>query len=640
MYKNGLGNLDLSQLGFKFDDAYATPNQYGAQPAVAEAVAAPSPSPYIERSSSRAALNIAQYQQKPATPVYQQQAYENTTYALPPKAEAAKMYAPPKPVFHQPPPSPVVLTQQQVPTPQPAPIAAPTPQPRVHDTTYATTAPAPAPTYFSNPALFPNPNDMTLRKLGQNEKIFHGTPTNGGSYIFRAALVTSQIDLYKNMNILREGIDQWKLAHPLLRARVLPRGPDKIFTYATEEKVRSFENVKFLVYRSNAPTVCDEVWKLVVEKETTQGMDGENGLLWRLTFLQLRNKSTGEFQYAIIIAFDHSIMDGRSSYASLLELMSIIEGLYTKTFNRRNKQNEIKEILPPKEELFAARQKPFGLQNQLSFIKAPTFIDLQNSIATTYIRPKQLGQEEEQRGMVYHYDGRQYAPLSALIQVSKLNNSKFRTLTVSKADMSKLLAKCKENGVKMTSCLNIINSLAIRMIYEKFDQFTLPNTNIQYVINVSLRESPEYQSYASYGNYDSIGCYIGLALSSLKENLSIKNPNWMSDFWKLCKVDNDDFHHRLERGDFIHFGNSNLGVMQSSITDQKLIKIRKAFATGKYSRDNFLCWYSNLISTVDGELCWTVSYNTYFIRQELIDALVENVAKIVWQLAQVRVGTN
>ena len=438
--QQGANFLDLSQLGFKLDGAYS--NQYpGAEKQ-------PATRPNIAAQRAVAAPSPATYQ--PYARSYSTHDANNNQYTLPPKLEAGKVYEQAGNVYEAPdkyyePPSPVI---QPVPVPQhaspvPAPVQVPQQPQRFQDTAYATTAPVAA-----YPPLFPGHSDPTLRKLGQNEKIFHGTPTNGGSYIFRAALVTSQIDLYKNINVVREAIDQWKLLHPLLRARVLPRGPDKFFTFATDEKIRSLENVKFLVYRSNAPTVCDEVWKFVVEKETTQGMDGENGLLWRLTFLQLRNKSTGEFQYAIIIAFDHSIMDGRSSFGSLLELMSIIEGVYTKTYARRTRHTEIKEILPPKEELFAARHKFPGLNNQLSFIKAPSFIDMQNAINTTYIRPKSLGTEEEQRGMIYHYDGRQYAPLSALIQVSKLNNSKFRTLTIAKADMGKLLAKCKENNVK------------------------------------------------------------------------------------------------------------------------------------------------------------------------------------------------
>lgn len=649
---NNTNSLDLSALGFKLDQAYSNQYGQGAKPAAAAPVqrsnsrqnanydyqnVAPKPT-YQQYKAPTPAPVIAQtptYRQAPASPLYRQQTtplYRATTPVY--KAPTPVYQAAPSPVYQS--PKPVAAQQvQQIPQ-----------QPRFDR--------------YDNSAMeqgFSHSADPFIRKLGQNEKIFHGTPTNGGSYIFRAAIVSSEIDLYRNLNIVKEAIDQWKLAHPLLRARVIPRGPDKFFAFADEEKIRSFENVKFLHYKSNSATTCDEVWKMIVEKETTQGMDGENGLLWRLTFFQLRNKSTGEFQYAIIIAFDHSIMDGRCSYGSLLELMSIIEGLYTKNFTRLNRSTEVKEILPPKEELFASRHKTPGLNNQLRFIKAPAFVDLNNSIATTYIKAKNLSAEEETRGMVYHHDGRQYAPVSALIQVSKLNNSKFRTLTISKPDMGKLLAKCRENGCKMTSCLNLVNALAIRMIHEKLENFAQQNIPIQYVINVSLREMPEYKSYIEYGTYDKIGCYIGLALSSFEDTLSIKNPGWAADFWNAAKEESADFHKRLERGDFIHpvtlppkrkehdeffyhFGNSNLGVMENSITEKKLIKIRKAFATGKYSRDNFLCWYSNLISTVDGEMCWTISYNTYFIKQELIDMLIENCAKILWQLAQVRIGTN
>ena len=165
---------------------------------------------------------------------------------------------------------------------------------------------------FTNQSLthFPMTNQMVaapvidnssasiIRKLGQNEKIFHGSMNNNASYIFRAAIVTSEIDLYKHMHVLHEAIEQWKMAHPLLRSRVLTRLPnqypnmnsqrvEKYFALATDQKLNSMDNVKFLYYNSHSPSTCDDIWKLLVEKETTQPMDGENGLLWRLTFFQV-----------------------------------------------------------------------------------------------------------------------------------------------------------------------------------------------------------------------------------------------------------------------------------------------------------------------------------------------------------------
>lgn len=146
-----------------------------------------------------------------------------------------------------------------------------------------------------------NSSASIIRKLGQNEKIFHGSMNNNASYIFRAAIVTSEIDLYKHMHVLHEAIEQWKMAHPLLRSRVLTRLPnqypnmnsqrvEKYFALATDQKLNSMDNVKFLYYNSHSPSTCDDIWKLLVEKETTQPMDGENGLLWRLTFFQVSFK--------------------------------------------------------------------------------------------------------------------------------------------------------------------------------------------------------------------------------------------------------------------------------------------------------------------------------------------------------------
>ena len=119
---------------------------------------------------------------------------------------------------------------------------------------------------------------------------------------------------------------------------------------------------------------------------------------------------------------------------------------------------------------------------------------------------------------------------------------------------------------------------------------------------------------------------------------------------KLIKVrESKDFHERLQQGEFIHsinlpakkkepneffyhFGNSNLGALQSSLNDRRMIKIRQAFATGRYSRENFLCWFSNLLATVDSQLCWTISFNTCFIKQEIVNSIIDNLTKVIKEL--------
>lgn len=134
---------------------------------------------------------------------------------------------------------------------------------------------------------------VVLRKLGQNEKIFHGQSDFARSYIYRAFIFTSEINLFQNIDLVYKAIDEWKRLHPLLRVRVVNRvNPETnlkegYFAYATDEKQKSHENIKFLYYKSNSSKTCEDIWKLLVERETTLPIDGENGLLWRLSFLEV-----------------------------------------------------------------------------------------------------------------------------------------------------------------------------------------------------------------------------------------------------------------------------------------------------------------------------------------------------------------
>lgn len=400
-----------------------------------------------------------------------------------------------------------------------------------------------------------------LRKLGQNERIFHGPNDKSRSYIFRTVIITSEIDLYNNIDLVYDSIEQWKSIHPLLRCRVttLPDmfnesanlTKEKYFSYATNAKLKSMDNVEFLYYNSNCSTKqCEDIWKLLVERETSLSLDGENGLLWRLTFFQIKNVSKTEgFSYAVILTFDHSIMDGRSSYTSLLQLFSIIEDLYTNSF-KKQKENS---LLPCKEDIYKDRLSDHSKAQTTEYLKAPDFLDIENAHKSSYVRLKYLTPDEEAYGMIYTFDNKPFLSIKSLIEMSKGNNSKFRTLIVHKAELTKLLKKCKENGVKLTTFLNMSIILALRMIYERFESeyFLQSEPVINYTTNISLREFPEYKNYSSDKN-GSIGCYIGLSLNRFEESFRYNSPNWVNDFWTKAHRESEVFHEKLDKGEFIH----------------------------------------------------------------------------------------
>jgi hypothetical protein len=67
--------------------------------------------------------------------------------------------------------------------------------------------------------------------------------------------------------------------------------------------------------------------------------------------------------------------------------------------------------------------------------------------------------------MVYNHDGTPFISVKRLNEISKMANSKFRTLIIDQEDMKKILKKCKENGTKVTSFLNMVMVLSLKLIY-------------------------------------------------------------------------------------------------------------------------------------------------------------------------------
>ena len=160
-------------------------------------------------------------------------------------------------------------------------------------------------------------------------------------------------------------------------------------------------------------------------------------------------------------------MDGRSSYNALLNLMTLIEKMYT--FEEVLSVRPTKtEILPSKEDVYKDRPK-MVLDQYLNnvFLKAPEFIDHRNAYKSAYIRLKYLKKEAEETDVIYHHNNQPYKRLKDLVNLSQNLNSKFRTLVISPEDLAKLLEKCKTNSTKLTSVLNMVMILALQLLYRK-----------------------------------------------------------------------------------------------------------------------------------------------------------------------------
>ncbi len=164
---------------------------------------------------------------------------------------------------------------------------------------------------------------------------------------------------------------------------------------------------------------------------------------------------------------------------------------------------------------------------------------------------------------------------------------------------------------------------------------------------MSLRETDEFNALASQKD-QVLGCYVGLYFNSFKGDFTLNNNIWQSELWHNAKNESQQFHKRLNSGQFVapiilvtprkkdeffyHFANSNIGVVKSSLTESKMIIVKQSFTTARYSKENNFCWLTNLLATINDQLCWTISFNSFYIKQEFITAFIGNLSKIIREL--------
>ncbi len=173
------------------------------------------------------------------------------------------------------------------------------------------------------------------------------------------------------------------------------------------------------------------------------------------------------------------------------------------------------------------------------------------------------------------------------------------------------------------------------------------NSKINFTVNVSLRDTEEFNALTPLKD-EVLGCYVGLYFNSFKGNYTLNDNIWQKELWENAKDESEKFHKRLKSGQFVapiilvaprkkdeffyHFANSNIGNVRSSLTENKLIVVKQSFTTARYSKENNFCWFTNLIATINDQLCWTISFNSFYVKQEFITVFIGNLSKIIKEL--------
>ena len=183
--------------------------------------------------------------------------------------------------------------------------------------------------------------------------------------------------------------------------------------------------------------------------------------------------------------------------------------------------------------------------------------------------------------------------------------------------------------------------LAWRMVYKQLmlNESDYKSQQINYTTIVNLRP------YLKESDHNSLVWLCNSLYSSYHKEIDFEADDfWSNQFWEMARNESDAFHSRIKLGEQyrlheslapidtgecrIHFGLSNL-VVPSQVTEHlKMFKLNQVYTLSSYRaswKNDF--GYHNIVS-IGESLCWVMSYNSYFLRNETADLFIKSVMSI------------
>jgi len=241
-------------------------------------------------------------------------------------------------------------------------------------------------------------------------------------------------------------------------------------------------------------------------------------------------------------------------------------------------------------------------------------------------------------------DQSEYLSLEKLLEISSKSATKFHCTKFTGDKFKKFLTKSKQLNAKITGVFNTMFIIAWQMVYKKFN---IKPDQINYTTIVNLRP------YLTNTDPTSLVWLCNSLYSSFNKEINCDNEEgkfWSNEFWSIAKQESESFHARIKQGEQyrlheslapmdanecrIHFGLSNL-VVPSQITDRlRMFQLNEVYTLSSYRSE----WtndlgYNNIISIGDS-LCWVISYNSYFVKNETIKLFLDSVMFIYEKLCE------
>lgn len=478
-----------------------------------------------------------------------------------------------------------------------------------------------------------------LRKLEWREKMFVDFKLD----VVSAYLIKSKIDLNAHWTTFQLAVLEWQRRDEFLRCRVHHVENDYYFVLAPQDKLDSSvrDNVKYLKLQLKNKKSESQVWQSLVEFELCSSISFLEDLLWRLTVVELEPdiSNTSLNNYILTLTMHHSISEGRGNMRSVLELLEVFESIY---LNKSIDRNCVRHIPRSFQLLHKEKFKKdeFLFQN-LSDHKMNAFLG-------SIIKEKE--QEEIKQSLefdpddsIYDREGQLVMSVGQLVEKISSNPSRLRIWTLENSRYDKLVARCKKNGVKMTACLNLIISMSLKFMLEKLttDHQSEFYKTITYIGMISNRD--RFQELASSSSqYSSLGVFTSNYEHKFEEQVEFEKrvDFYKSRFWSICRQETSQMREHMDRdelrfGDyrtwkqdeyFMHFVTSNIGVMPSSLTQEKLVVVKQRVMHCKTSPQYLFMSGS---CSVDDSLTMTILYSTRSLNLHRVNFIIECMDKIV-----------
>lgn len=473
-----------------------------------------------------------------------------------------------------------------------------------------------------------------IRKLDRREVGVLKGPT--GRSMMAKYRIRSRFDLFSETNIshFKTAIVLLKQRQKLLRTRIKKLGEDDYCYIYDPDGVESLKNVKFLsVGKSDLDIVNESVANLLMEHfllndeiHVPESVNENSELLWKLYVFE---RDRVNYLYDIFIYYNHVISQAQSVRFNIYLLLYILESIL------RNKKINIDEYeaFPGCESMFSDFQQIFG--EEYPCVKIPGFIDPNRAMSSS-LRTKPLPDYLDPNLDVFEItsgENRSFLSIRELVESSRRNHMKFKRFEIEPNMLSKILLKCKSEGAKFNSFLEIIMCLSIMSLYEKhgeqIDQIVyLLIVNIrQFVKNVVVDEKA-----------------MGLATSTMlttpdMSELKRARENLSSEaFWPLVKSTSVRLHERLDSGEwkkklnlkrpnehemFIQCGLSNVGARQSYMP-LNVFSFEDSIGFFTFDRREKMGLFKNIIyQNSRGALKWIVMYDSHFVDEYLVDEIIE-----------------